>query len=130
MNRSIGCYWRSRHRISLQTVKFDVINYFAYMRTVYCLCKGSQKLGVMVMVAVSQCQLHQRHIIIIIIIFFSPPAQSRNLLLLLLSLLLLRTFIQRKFARATNALRRQRWQYGYVTVYVSIAIYKTNCQDS
>jgi len=33
--------------------------------------------------------------------------------------LLLRTFIQRKFARATNALCRHRWQYGYVTVYVS-----------
>ena len=37
-------------------------------------------------------------------------------------LLLLRTFIWRKFARATNALCRQRWQYGYVTVYISIAI--------
>ena len=38
----------------------------------------------------------------------------------------LRTFIWRNFARATNALCRQRWQYGYVTVYVSIAIYITN----
>ena len=33
----------------------------------------------------------------------------------------------RKFAKATNALCRQRWQYGYVTVYISIAIYITNC---
>ena len=32
------------------------------------------------------------------------------------------------FARATNALCRQRWQYDYVTVYVSIAIYITNYQ--
>jgi len=45
-------------------------------------------------------------------------------------IIILRAFIQRKFARATNALCRQRWQYGYVTVYVSIAIYITNCQDS
>jgi len=30
--------------------------------------------------------------------------------------------IKDKFARATNALCRQRWQYFYVTVYVSIAI--------
>ena len=28
----------------------------------------------------------------------------------------------------TNALCQQRWQYGYVTVYVSIAIYITNYQ--
>jgi len=31
---------------------------------------------------------------------------------------------------ATNALCRQRWQYGYGTVYVSIAVYITNCQDN
>jgi len=49
----------------------------------------------------------------------------------LLLLLLLRAFVYRKFAMATNALCRQRWQYGYVTVYVSIAIsHITNCQDS
>ena len=34
------------------------------------------------------------------------------------------------FARATNALCRQRWQYGYVTVYISIAIYITNYQKT
>ena len=45
-------------------------------------------------------------------------------------LLSFRTFIQRKIATATNALCRQRWQYGYVAVYVSIAIYITNYQLS
>jgi len=47
---------------------------------------------------------------------------SSQLTALLLLLLLLRAFTQRKFARATNALCWQRWQYGYVTVYISIAI--------
>jgi len=49
--------------------------------------------------------------------------------LLMLLLLLSRTFIWRTFARAKNVLCRQRWQYGYIAVYVSIAIYITNCQD-
>ena len=38
--------------------------------------------------------------------------------------------VHSKFARVTNALCRQRWQYDYVTVCVSIAIYITNYQDS
>jgi len=38
--------------------------------------------------------------------------------------------VHSKFARATNALCRQRWQYDYVTVYVSIAVNITNYQDS